>query len=441
MACSRNSQRILVDPRLVIALTGAVLLASGYPALADKCTGTKLTAIGKQAAGLLGCEADLAKKNDPSALAACVSKVQGKFSTAFDKAGACAGDATMCEGIAETCENTIAAALTETFPSKCEAAKRKAAGELASAELGCYATAAMKLAAVDPGCLTKAQEKLAKALTKAGTCADGGSLQSLVEAICVQPAVTVDGGAMVTDVCPAPTATPTATSSQTPTATATASATPADTATATTTATPVPTASDTPSATPTATTDPCVAAHARTDPPTIDQIWVGDQQANLDGTTALIVEGSIDNTAQAFWTDPRACASDPAPLFHWVISTPNSTQYTAQGITGYRTDTLDFLANSIPSLVPQTIAFTFTVTSQVPLAGVCTSGGCNDGVTACTTDAQCPSVFLSTTKPFKVQYRDSALSIIMSTTCQMLQQVGPGCIFQAALAVPPGTPI
>jgi hypothetical protein len=246
------------------------------------------------------------------------------------------------------------------------------------------------------------------------------------------------------------TSTPTSTASVTPTITPADTDTPTSTATATTTVTPVPTAtetpsdtpSDTPSPTPTDTPpNPCDTVHALTLPPTIDQIWIGDTMANLDGTTAIIVEGSIDNTAQAFWTDPRACATDPAPLFHWVVTTPNSLQYTAQGITGYRTDTLDFLADSIPSFVPQLITFTFTVTSQVPTAGVCTSGGCNDHATACTTDAQCPSVFLSTTKSFKVQYRDSALTIGMSTTCQTMQQVGAGCNIQAALAVPPGTPV
>jgi hypothetical protein len=41
---------------------------------------------------------------------------------------------------------------------------------------------------------------------------------------------------------------------------------------------------------------------------------------------------------------------------------------------------------------------------------------------------------------FKVTYRDSALTLAMSTTCQSMQQVGNGCYIEAALAVVPGTP-
>jgi hypothetical protein len=128
---------------------------------------------------------------------------------------------------------------------------------------------------------------------------------------------------------------------------------------------------------------------------------------------------TIDNTAQAFWTDPRACASDPPPLFHWVITTPNAIGYTAQGFSGYLTDTLTFESDSLPNFVPQTILFTFTVTSQVPNPS---------------------GMFYTTTASFRIQYRNSALTIAMSTICQTMLQVGMGCDFQAALELPPGTP-
>ncbi len=141
--------------------------------------------------------------------------------------------------------------------------------------------------------------------------------------------------------------------------------------------------------------------------------------AILDGVTAITVEGSEDNLAQASWTDPRACASDPPPTFHWVINTPNTPGYTARGITGYQTDALSIDANSIPDFVPASIGFQFTVTSQVPNP---------------------TGVFFTTTKSFRAQYRNSALSIGMSTTCQSMQQTGMGCDIEAALAVLPGTP-
>ena len=186
---------------------------------------------------------------------------------------------------------------------------------------------------------------------------------------------------------------------------------------ATATATATPAATDTPSATPTP--DPCEIAHALTDPPTIDEISVEDTPAILNGVTPIPIEGSEDATAQAFWTDPRACASDPPPTFHWVINTPNTPGYTARGIAGYITDTLTIEANSIPDFVPATITFQFTVTSQVPNPS---------------------GIFYETTKSFRAQYRDSALTIGMSTTCQSMQQTGNGCDIEAALAVLPGTP-
>jgi hypothetical protein len=145
---------------------------------------------------------------------------------------------------------------------------------------------------------------------------------------------------------------------------------------------------------------------------------VEDTPAIVDGMTPLVIEGSEDNIAQAFWTDPRACASDPAPTFHWVITTPNTAGYTARGITGYHTDTLTVEANSIPDFVPATITFQFTVSSQVPNPS---------------------GIFFTTTKSFRASYRNSALTIGMSTTCQAMQQVGMGCDIEAALAVLPGT--
>src|ERR1051326_1901126 len=186
---------------LVVA---AVVLAIGAaPARADKCTGAKLKATGKKESGLLGCQAKVAAKGDSSGLSACEAKVVTKFTAAFAKAGACAGDVGVCEAIADGCESSVAADFVDAFPSKCEASKRKAAGKLAKGELGCYSKAAKKGLPVDTViCVPKATAKFSAALTKAGTCPDGGTPQSLVESNCVQPAVTTDGGGMVIDVCP-----------------------------------------------------------------------------------------------------------------------------------------------------------------------------------------------------------------------------------------------
>jgi hypothetical protein len=194
-------------------LAAVVLLAiAAAPARADKCTGAKLKAVGKEESGLLGCQSKVAAKGDSSGLGACETKVSGKFSIAFGKAGACAGDETTCENIADSCESSVAGDFIDTFPSKCEAAKRKAAGKLTSGELGCYAKAAAKGLAVDSACITKATGKFSTAMTKAGTCPDGGSPQMLVEDKCIAPAVATDGGGMVTDVCPTTTTSTTTTS-------------------------------------------------------------------------------------------------------------------------------------------------------------------------------------------------------------------------------------
>ena len=189
---------------VTVVFAALVLFAiAAVPARADKCTGAKLKAVGKKEAGLLKCQAKVAATNDPSGLAACESKVMGKFAAAFANAGVCAGDQTRCEDIADGCASAMGAFLTDTFPSKCESSKRKAAGKLAGQELGCYSKAAAKGLALDTTCITKAQGKFGAAMMKAGGCPDGGSPQNEVENNCVQRGVTTNGGGMVTDVCPA----------------------------------------------------------------------------------------------------------------------------------------------------------------------------------------------------------------------------------------------
>lgn len=166
-----------------------------------KCQAAKLQAIGKKEAGLLACQAAVAKSNNAAGLAACETKVKGKFATAFGKAGTCSGDEATCEDLADICETTVAGAIPGPFPSKCAAAKRKAAGLYASASLACYAKAASSSTPVVAACLSKAAAKFATALGKAGACADGGGLQALVETVCVDAVVSTDVSGEVTDVC------------------------------------------------------------------------------------------------------------------------------------------------------------------------------------------------------------------------------------------------
>jgi hypothetical protein len=201
--------RVACISRLVLAVVALVAIGAA-PAGADQCTRAKLKAIGKKESGLLACQAKVAARGDSSGLSACESKVMAQFSHAFGNAGTCMGDQTVCESVADGCVSSVAGAFIDTFPSDCEARKRKAAGNLAKRELGCYAKAATKGLPVDSVvCISKSTMMFSVALTKAGTCPDGGSPQGFLESHCVTPAVTTDGGGVVTDVCPTTTTTTT----------------------------------------------------------------------------------------------------------------------------------------------------------------------------------------------------------------------------------------
>jgi len=192
-----------------LVLGALMLLAVAAPAArADRCTGVKLKDVGKTECSLLACEASVATTGNASALSGCEARVKGRFESIFGRAGFCPGNETNCANIADSCESSVAAALSDTFPSRCESAKRRAAGHLTSGELDCYARAAHLNIPVDPSCIMKAQGKFGAAISKAGSCPDGGSPQDEVENNCVNPVVATTGG-VVTDVCPSTTTTTT----------------------------------------------------------------------------------------------------------------------------------------------------------------------------------------------------------------------------------------
>src|ERR1051325_1584647 len=177
--------------RFIIGSVVAVSLAlTAGPADADKCTSKKLKAIAKKEAGLLKCQAKVALKGDPSLAAACNTKVMTRFSTAFGKAGACAGVEADCETIGDALRDPGRAALpdgtTLVTASKCESKRLKAAARKAKSKLGCYAKAALKDVPVDAapgGCLDKASSRFAQAFDKVTGCTgDGprGTVQGLL---------------------------------------------------------------------------------------------------------------------------------------------------------------------------------------------------------------------------------------------------------------------
>ena len=179
-----------------------LLVVDAAAARADRCTGVKLKAIGRRESSLLACQAKVAAQGDAASLSACESRAGTKFATAFQKAGVCDGDQAKCAAMADNCGVVVAAVFTKAFPDSCEAVKRRAAGILAKGEVGCYANAVARGIAVYSDCIARARNRFSAALSKAGTCPDGASPESLVESTCVGAVVSIDGGGMVFSVCP-----------------------------------------------------------------------------------------------------------------------------------------------------------------------------------------------------------------------------------------------
>ena len=200
-----------------------IVAATPFSAYADKCTISKLKAVAKKEYGLLGCSAKAVKVGDPSVLDACVAKVTSKFTTSFAKAGTCAGEESDCTVIVdESCIPAVQQLLPDGGPSKCEAARLKAAGKRASAAILCYTKNPATLAA----CQTKANAKFLSAFGKVIGCGGDGqadAVASSVDASCVNAVVTADVDGTVTALCVTTTTTSTTTTSSTITTTTTTS--------------------------------------------------------------------------------------------------------------------------------------------------------------------------------------------------------------------------
>src|SRR5438552_15696514 len=195
----------------VVSTVFACLLLAAGPAAADQCTSAKVKAIAKEEARILGCQAKVAKKGDPSLEAACDAKAMDKFGTAFGKAGTCSGVQSDCEGLADACRDKVRAALPDgtsaATASKCESARLKAAGKAASRKLGCYAKAARKGLPVDSsagGCLDKAHAKVVAAFDKVTGCTGDGqadAVETLIDVQCVHQPLDADGDGSVSGLC------------------------------------------------------------------------------------------------------------------------------------------------------------------------------------------------------------------------------------------------
>ena len=207
------NQSVEMDARRVMSCHGArwgaaltvfvVVALTAGPARADRCLSGKLKALANAASRLANCQAKFTVSDDVLQLQDCKSKTTAKLTAAFTKAGSCAGDLIECQIDVDRCEAEIAETFSDASAAKCESAKRKAAGKLVKAELGCYAKAASKNVALDGDCITKATGKFGSALLKAGSCDEASSSLARVENACVVAAVVVDGSNVMTDLCPA----------------------------------------------------------------------------------------------------------------------------------------------------------------------------------------------------------------------------------------------
>jgi len=148
------------------------------------CAAAKRKAAAKKAYGKLKCAAKAAGKGI-AVDAACVSKVEAKFQTAYAKAeakGGCltAGNASDVETTVDGCVAAIETALAVPggpLPqSPCLAGKLKAAGKKLARKAGCSAKTVSKGLPVDPDCLMAAELKFAASMTKAE--AKGGCVQT-----------------------------------------------------------------------------------------------------------------------------------------------------------------------------------------------------------------------------------------------------------------------
>jgi len=210
-------------------LATITLGASTASAAADRCTGTKIKAIGKKESRLLSCSAKEATRGVAAVEPACDNKATSKFQTAYDKPGACTDPpSTVCEAIADDCQTKVRMALPDgdgTTPSVCESKRLKAAGKKASRKLKCYAKAAAKGLPVDSapgGCLDKASMKFMAAFNALTGCTGDGNeanIEMLIDTECVNQLVTVDGMGHVIGICAAVASTTTTSTSTTTTTT------------------------------------------------------------------------------------------------------------------------------------------------------------------------------------------------------------------------------
>jgi virginiamycin B lyase len=164
------------------------------------CVATKLKAIARSEKARFDCLAKVARTGDAEGLSECVAKVDTRFSTGFAKGGDCGSPQAACEGQVEACVANVAPLLPDV-PSRCEAAKLKAVGKLAAAELACATDSARRNRPLDLTCRDRARQRFETAFAKAdasGPCSgDATLLRLFVEFFCVESVTAEDSSGRV----------------------------------------------------------------------------------------------------------------------------------------------------------------------------------------------------------------------------------------------------
>ena len=173
---------------LVIVALALSSLSSTRPAHAQSaCLSGKLEAMARKEAGLLSCLAGVAAKGRAAGFPRCIRKVASRFARAYLDAGRCGEERTLCECLTEQCAIAVRLVLPDAGPSRCEAARLRAAGTQARRKVGCSAEAARTGSTVDPACLEKAEAHLRAVFARTGRCTgEQTAVEAVVNEECVR---------------------------------------------------------------------------------------------------------------------------------------------------------------------------------------------------------------------------------------------------------------
>jgi hypothetical protein len=191
--------------RDIVALGALLIVVGGHgtSSAQSRCLSAKLDALGLKEARLLFCLAGVAAKGRANSFPACLQRAAGKYAAAFGRAGACAGERTECECLADKCALDLRVMLSDPGPSKCAAARLRAAGREAVGKVRCSVRALRKGLVVEQTCIQRAEQKFQAAFAKTGSCAgEQAGAEALVNDECVRAlGGDATGGGMVTGIC------------------------------------------------------------------------------------------------------------------------------------------------------------------------------------------------------------------------------------------------